>query len=197
MNYIYMIPVLFLLYLYNKSRNHKENFQDINEAFKIPNKKCTSIYGNYHPRCMSTSRLKHVGYFKINTTKYPLLDLKAGNYIRRYVMLKDRFAKLNKKFWNRAHYFRNPFYYHKSIPFSVVFNYIYRGMMINTHTRKKFYVFGKRINYSDYKYILFREKNGILQYAYKLPYRRKLSDGDSVYVRNKMSTYGPFVYYKN
>ena len=47
-----------------------------------------------------------------------------------------------------------------------------------------------------YKYVLFSEKNGLLQYAYSIPYRRKLLDGDSLYVRNQISTYGPFIFYK-
>ena len=68
-------------------KNNKENFSDLevinknnneknNNNIKEPfDRRCTSIYGNYHPKCQSSSRLKHVGYFKFNTIKYPLLIL--------------------------------------------------------------------------------------------------------------------------
>ena len=69
--------------------------------------------------------------------------------------------------------------------------------MENTYSKKKFYLFGKSRDGVMYSYILFREKDGLLQYAYKLPYRRKLKDGDSVYVRHKISTFGPFIFSKD
>ena len=78
----------FVIYLANK--NKQEHFVDINEAYKNHlNKRCTAIYGNYHPKCAKTSRLNHVGYFKFNTIKYPLIDLNNGSYTLRYVMLRD------------------------------------------------------------------------------------------------------------
>ena len=52
------------------------------------------------------------------------------------------------------------------------------------------------LNKTNYKYILFREKDGLLQYAYNIPYRRKLKDGDPIFIRNKISTFGPFIFYK-
>jgi len=192
------IIVIYCTCVFNRNNFlNKERFQSISDAFTIPNKRCTSIYGNSHPKCMPSNRLKHVGYFKFNTIKYPLLDLDSNNETSRYVMLKDKFARLNKKHWNRGYYFRNAFHYHKTIPFSVVFHYTYRGKMINSHTNRSFHVFGKRIDSENYNYILFREKAGVLQYAYKLSYRKKLEEGDPTFIRNKISTFGPFIFSKD
>ena len=69
--------------------------------------------------------------------------------------------------------------------------------MTNEHTRRSFHVFGKKIDSESYNYILFREKTGILQYAYKLSYRKKLEDGDPTFIRNKISTFGPFIFSKD
>lgn len=197
MNKIYIILLVLLVAYFCYKNKTQEKFQTISDAFKIPNKRCTAIYGNYHPKCMPSSRMKHVGYFKFNTIKYPLLDLNRGDMVNRYVMLKNRFAKLPQRHWNRGYYFRFPFQYHKTIPFSVVFHYIYRGTMENTYSKKKFYVFGKTLDSKMYSYILFREKDNLLQYAYKLPYRSKLKNGDATYIRNKISTYGPFIFSKD
>jgi|UniRef100_A0A6C0ISQ3 hypothetical protein len=202
MNQIYfIIIIIFVIYhtcvFYRNNRVNKEKFQSINDAFTMPNKRCTAIYGNSHPKCMQSNRLKHVGYFKFNTIKYPLLDLDSNSNTSRYVMLKDKFARLNKKHWNRGYYFKSPFHYHKTIPFSVVFNYTYRGTMSNEPTNRSFHVFGKKIDSESYNYILFREKAGILQYAYKLSYRKKLEDGDPTFIRNKISTFGPFIFSKD
>jgi len=201
MNYTYITIIIILFFCLIK-RTNQENFSN----FELPNKenikepfntRCTNIYGNYHPKCTPTSRLKHIGYFKYNTIKYPLLDFNTGFDTRRYVMFRNKFVKLKKNYWNKGYYFRHPFYYNKNIPFSFIIDYSFRGMMVNPHTKKTFFVFGKRINDTNYKYVLFREKEGLLQYAYNIPYRRKLGDGDSTYIRNQISTYGPFVFYKS
>lgn len=201
MNYTYIAIIIILFFCLFKRKN-QENFNDLeiskNKNIKEPfDRRCTTMYGNYHPKCAPSSRLKHVGYFKYNTIKYPLLDFNTGFDNRRYVMFRNKFVKLKKQYWNKGYYFRNPFYYNKNIPFSFIIDYAYRGIMINPHTKKQFIVFGKRINKTNYKYVLFREKDDLLQYAYNIPYRRKLCDGDSTYIRNQISTYGPFVFYKS
>ena len=82
MKKIYIILLVVLaVYLYN-NRKTEEKFQTISDAFKIPNKRCTAIYGNFHPKCRPSSRMEHVGYFKFNTIKYPLLDLNRGDMKR-------------------------------------------------------------------------------------------------------------------
>ena len=195
--FIVLIIAVFVISMTKNNENSKETFVDINQAYKHHmNKRCTAIYGNYHPKCAHTSRLNHVGYFKFNTIKYPLIDLNNGDFTMRYVMLKNKFVKLNKKYWNKGFYFNRPFYYHKNVPFSFVMNFLYRGVAINTHTRKLFYIFGRRLPDGTYKYVLFREKNAKLQFSYVLPPRDKLNDGDSLYIRHQISTFGPFVYYK-
>ena len=112
-------------------------------------------------------------------------------------MLNNKFYKFKQQYWNRAYYFKTSLYYNKDIPFSFISNYTFRGILVNSHANRTLYAFGKRINNVNYKYLLFIEKNGLLQYAYSLPYRVKMQDGDSIFVRNKISTYGPFVFYKN
>lgn len=193
MNYKFIAIILILIYYFYKN-NTKEKFYNID-------RNCTSIYGQNHPKCHQkkeqNSRLEHVGYFKINKIKYPLLDLNLNDSRVRYMMLNNKFYKFKKKYWNRAFYFKNSLYYNKNIPFSFISNYTFRGVLINNPTKRKLYAFGKRINNINYKYLLFIEKNGLLQYAYSIPYRTKILDGDSVFVRNKISTYGPFVFYKN
>jgi hypothetical protein len=202
-NLICIIFGIVIICLIFKKRNYQENFDNDNlnevnsketDTFE---RKCQSIYGNYHPNCRPTSRLKHVGYFKFNTIKYPLLDFNTGFDLRRYVMLKSKFVKLKKKYWNRGYYFRNPLYYNKNVPFSFIYYYKYRGFVINPQTNKKFFIFGKRINETYYKYVLFREKNGLLQYAYNIPYRTRLNEGDTVFIKNQISTFGPFTFNKN
>lgn len=193
---IILIIASFVIFL-AKNNKKEETFVDINQAYKHHlNRRCTAIYGNYHPKCAHTSRLNHVGYFKYNTIKYPLIDLNNGSYTLRYVMLKNKFVKLNKKYWNKGYYFRKPFYYHKNVPFSFVMNFLFRGVVINTYTRRLFYLFGKKLSDKTYKYVLFRQKDGKLQFSYVLPPRRKISDGDTIYIKHKISTYGPFVFYK-
>ena len=141
---IFIVISLAIIVIYLANKNKQENFVDINQAYKHhANKRCTSIYGNYHPKCAQTSRLNHVGYFKYNTIKYPLVDLNNGSYNIRYIMLRNKFVKLNKKYWNRGYYFPKPFFYNKNVPFSFVMNFLYRGIVINTHTKKMFYIFGK------------------------------------------------------
>ena len=194
---IFIVISLAIIVIYLANKNKQENFVDINQAYKHhANKRCTSIYGNYHPKCAQTSRLNHVGYFKYNTIKYPLVDLNNGSYNIRYIMLRNKFVKLNKKYWNRGYYFPKPFFYNKNVPFSFVMNFLYRGIVINTHTKKMFYIFGKKLHNGTYKYVLFRKRNGKLQFSYVLPNRNKISDGDTIYIRHKISTFGPFVYYK-
>lgn len=199
-NYIYIAIALVIIYFICK-KQYQENFSNEGfselqkEAVDTFDRRCTSMYGNYHPKCAPTSRLQHVGYFKFNTIKYPILDFNTGFDKRRYVMLKSKFVKLKEKYYNRGYYFKTPFYYNKNVPFSFIFHYKYRGIMVNPHTKKLFFIFGKRLNETYYKYVLFRQKSGLLQYAYNIPYRRRLSDGDTIYVKNQISTYGPFVFY--
>ena len=54
------------------------------EQFYNVDRQCESIYGPNHPKCYqkkaNDNRLEHVGYFKINTIKYPLLDLNTLYY---------------------------------------------------------------------------------------------------------------------
>ncbi len=200
MDYKYLLIIIIIFYLIfsKENKDNKENFQDFNEAYKNKiNKRCHSIFGNYHPRCAPTSRLHHVGYFKYNTIKYPLIDYNVGNDHRRYVMLNRRLVKLNKKYWNKGYYFKTPFYYNKDVPFSFIRFNKYRGIAVNPATNRKFYVFGKRDHLMTYKYTLFREKDGVLQFSYKLPNRRRLSNGDPIFIRNQVSTYGPFIFYKD
>jgi hypothetical protein len=200
MNYTYIV-IIIILFFYLVKRKNQETFTDLGDSVKKNikepfDKRCTTIYGNYHPRCTPTSRLKHIGYFKYNTIKYPLLDFNTGLDTRRYVMFRNKFVKLKNQYWNRGYYFRHPFYYNKNVPLSFIIDYSFRGIMLNQHTKKQFFVFGRRINKTNYKYVLFRQKDDLLQYAYNIPYRSKLSDGDSTYIRNQISTYGPFVFYK-
>ena len=70
-------------------------------------------------------------------------------------------------------------------------------MLLNEPTQRKLYAFGKKINNVNYKYMLFRSNNGKLQYAYSIPYRPKMLNGDSIFVRNQVSTFGPFIFFKN
>ena len=129
---------------------------------------------------------------------YSLEFKQFKNYKKiRYLLLENKFYKLRKKYWNRGHYFRNSFVYNNKIPFSIIYNFTYRGLLINNPTKRTFRIFGKKINFDLYKYILFREKNGKLQIAYSLPLRKKINDGDSIFIRNNISTYGPFTFYKN
>ena len=193
MNYEF-IGILIIVYLFFIKKNKKEKFYNVD-------RQCESIYGPNHPKCYQkkekNNRLEHVGYFKINTIKYPLLDLNVHNNKVRYLMLNNKFYKFKKKYWNRAFYFKNSLYYSKNIPFEFISNFTYRGILVNNPTDRKLYVFGKKINNVNYKYLLFREKNNLLQYAYSIPYRPKILDGDSIFVRNNISTFGPFVFYKN
>lgn len=189
---IYLILFLFMIYLFKNIF-----FKNVNEAFGHTNKRCSAIYGNYHPKCAPTTRLNHVGYFKYNLIKYPLIDFNDGVEVKRFVMLKDKFVKLNQKYWNKGYYFKSPFYYHKNVPFSFVMNFTYRGIATNNHNNKQFYIFGKRLESNLYKYVLFSQKDSKLQFAYVLPPRIKIKDGDSIYVKNKVSVFGPFVFYKN
>lgn len=195
--FIVLIIAVFVISMTKNTEKSKETFVDINQAYAHHmNKRCSAIYGNYHPKCAHTARLNHVGYFKFNTIKYPLIDLNNGDYTMRYVMLRNKFVKLNKKYWNKGFYFNRPFYYHKNVPFSFVMNFLYRGVVINTHTRKLFYIFGRKLKDGTYKYVLFRQRNGKLQFSYSLPPRDKLLDGDTVFIRHQISTFGPFVFYK-
>ena len=168
MNYTLIGLILILILLYSPKKTEKFN----NET----NRNCSSIYGNNHPRCSSTasSKLEHVGYFKINTIKYPVLDLVSEIEKIRYLLIKNKFYRFKEKYWNKGHYFKNSFSYNEDVPYSLISEYTYRGILINNPTKRKLYVFGKKLFASNYKYILFREKEGILKYAYELPYRRKM-----------------------
>jgi len=184
-------------YVDSKVEPSIEPFIDIKQAnMNHLNKRCNVTYGKYHPKCMQLDKLNHVGYFKLNTSKYPLIDLNNGDYTFRYVMFKDKFIKLNKKYWNKGYYFQKPFYYDKNIPFYIVMNFLYRGVVVNTYNNKIFYIFGKKLDDGTYKYILFRKKNNHLYLSFNLPPRNKLLNGDTMYIRDKTSTFGPFIYYK-
>ena len=191
MNYTLIGLIIILIILYSPKRKEKFNNQT--------NRVCSSIYGSNHPRCVSTnsSKIEHVGYFKINSIKYPVLDLINQFDKIRYLLVKNKFYKFKEKYWNRGHYFKHSFLYNDNIPYSLISEFTYRGMLINSPTKRRLYVFGKKIFASNYKYLLFREKDGILQFSYSIPYRRKILEGDSVFVRNKISTFGPFIFYKN
>jgi len=191
MNYTLIGLIIILILLYSPLRKEKFNNQT--------NRICSSIYGTNHPRCTSTSnsKISHVGYFKINSIKYPVLDMINELDKIRYLLVKNKFYRFKEKYWNKGYYFKNSFSYNDDVPYSLISEYTYRGILINNPTRRKLYVFGKKIFASNYKYILFREKDGVLQYSYILPYRRKMLDGDSIFIRNKISTFGPFIFHKN
>tara|TARA_B100000161_G_C33549325_1_gene414598 strand:- start:1491 stop:2075 length:585 start_codon:yes stop_codon:yes gene_type:complete len=194
MNYKYIAILLILLFVFKSKDNKKP------EKFSIINRNCHSIYGPNHPKCQQQSidsKLEHVGYFKLNTIKYPLLDININDSKVRYLVLNNKFYRFKQKYWNKAYYFKKSLFYNNDIPFRFISNYTFRGMLVNHATNRKLYAFGKKLNNINYKYLLFIEKNGLLQYAYSIPYRPKIHDGDSIYVRNKISTYGPFVFYKS
>ena len=173
---------------------NKENFRETSVS-----RQCSSIYGYNHPKCQmdNSSKLEHVGYFKINTIKYPVIDFVNEDSKIRYLLLNNKFYKFKEKYWHRGYYFKNSLSYNRSIPISFISTYTFRGVLVNNPTRRKLFAFGKRLNSEYYKYILFREKDKVLQYAYSIPYRTKIVAGDSIFVRNQISTYGPFVFYQN
>lgn len=179
------------------SKSSIEPFINTNQAYTGHlSKRCTSTYGKYHPKCMQLNKLNHIGYFKLNTTKYPLIDINDSNSTLRYVMFKDKFIKLNKKYWDKGYYFKKSFNYDINIPSYIILNFLYRGVIVNTYNNKIFYIFGKKLDDGTYKYILFRKKNNCLYLSFNLPPRNKLLNGDTMYIRDKISTFGPFIYYK-
>lgn len=189
------IIIIYLIISDDTKSTNKENFKETSVS-----RQCSSIYGYNHPKCQlenNSKKLEHVGYFKINTIKYPVIDFVKDDSKIRYLLLNNKFYKFKQKYWHKGFYFKNSLSYNRSIPISFISNYTFRGILLNNPTRRKLFAFGKRINDTYYKYKLFREKDNMLQYAYSLPYRSKILDGDSLFVRNQISTYGPFVFHSN
>ena len=195
-----IIPIIVFIFIYCVKKEYDLNKEK--KPVKIRenmDRVCSSIYGPNHPKCKASDRthVKHVGYFKINTVKYPVLDIVNNDNKIRYLLLNNKFYKFKQKYWHRGHYFSKHLSYNENIPYSFISNYTFRGILVNEPTQRRLYAFGKKINNVNYKYMLFRSNNGKLQYAYSIPYRPKMLNGDSIFVRNQVSTFGPFIFFKN
>lgn len=171
----------------NQVKNSKEKFE--------PN--CSSIYGKYNPRCIAHSKLYHVGYYNHRDRKYPILDIKKGSRskgLNRFILLGKRIRPFSQKYWDKVFYFRKPFPYEKNIPYSFIFNFLFYGRIVNSHYDKLYYIFEKKMNTNLYKYVLFEHSDSILKYSFSLPDRNKINPGDTVFIRDRSSTLGPFTF---
>lgn len=191
MNYtlISIVLILFCLFLSKK----KEGFTNL-----IDKRRCASIFGENHPRCkIETDNIRHLGYFKINETKYPIMNFGNENDMsNRYLLKNNKFYRLKQEYWNKSFYFRNQFIYHQNVPLELISNYTYRGKINNTPFNKSYFIFGKKIFASNYKYVIFEEIKNKLEHKFTIEHRKKLEDGDPVFIRHNNATLGPFIFHK-
>lgn len=178
-----ILIILVLLYL----SNNKENFTN--------NLICTKEYGQSHPRCIidEENDIEHIGYFASNEIKYPVMRSISNG--ERYLFKNGKFYSFKKEFWEDSFYFKQPFHY-SNLSTDLLTNFTYRGTILNNLVNQKFYIFGKKIYVSNYEYIIYAEVDGKLKYKYNIPLRKKLEDGDVVFIRKNSTTFGPFIFYK-
>lgn len=180
--------ILFCLFLSKR----KENFSNL-----LDKSHCSSIYGVNHPRCTRDNTVKHLGYFKINNNKFPIMSLDDNNYSDRYLLKDGKFFKLKKEYWDKSFYFKSSLEYSNNISYDLISKYTYRGKIHNKATNLTYFLFGKRVFASNYKYLIFNEIKGKLNHEFTIDLRKKLEDGDPLVVYGNNTTIGPFVFYKN
>ena len=177
-----LIIFIFLLYIFVKQTDIKEGFSVICHH---------TLFGKHHPKC------KHIGYYKHKNVKYPII--KSSN--KKYLLVRDKFYLFNQKYWNKVFYLKNPFAYNKTVPYSFIYNFTYRGVLYNRYNKEgaqsTFYLFGRRLAYNLYKYVLMEKINDELVYSYSLPIRTRINPGDPVFIKHKSSVYGPYIFYLN
>jgi hypothetical protein len=218
-DYLYfLIFVIILLLAYNYKINKSNKLElsndskyvatipDVSEQFKNQKKKenfnpeCSNIYGRYNPRCKENKNMYHIGYYNHNDQKYPILDMKNGKSKgKRFIWnlsdpVEENIKPFSQKYWDKIFYFKRPFRYEKKIPYSFIYNFLYVGRVRNSHFNKNFYIYEKKMSSNLYKYVLFEQTNGTFKHSFSLPDREKLTMGDVVFIRDKSSTLGPFIF---
>ena len=76
------IIIIYLIMSDDTKSTNTENFKETSVS-----RQCSSIYGYNHPKCQlenNSKKLEHVGYFKINTIKYPVIDFVKDDSKIRY-----------------------------------------------------------------------------------------------------------------
>jgi len=208
LGYIYKVNKINKLKLEPKPSNFN-NFKNIAtvpdkiENFKTQKLRCSNIYGRYNPRCNKNSTTKniyHIGYYNHNDQKYPILDIKnSKSRGKRFIWnlsepVEENIKPFAKKYWDKIFYFRKPFQYEKNIPYSFIYNFLYVGRIRNSHFNKNYYIYEKKLSSNLYKYLLFEQNKGLFKHSFSLPDREKLVLGDVVFIRDKSSTLGPFIF---
>jgi len=144
------------------------------------------------------SNLYHVGYYTHMDQKYPILDIKNKNKVKkglgRYILNGKNIKPFSQKHWDKIFYFKKPFPYENNIPYSFIFNFLFSGKITNNYIKKTYYIFEKKMGSNLYKYVLFEYLNGTLKFSFSLPDRNKINLGDIVFIRDRSSTLGPFTF---